>query len=260
MFNLNVVNGKIAGFYDENQIYIGRKCKQHSASVLANPYLINRDGTREEVLEKYRRWLWEEFKKNGVVKLELERIVSLVKQGKNIELVCWCHPAQCHGDIIKKCIAWMLESYRVNPSPKLTIELVPSTCWYSNVRSNVSKQDWDILRKNTYKSANYRCEICGGVGKTHPVECHEIWHYDDSLHIQRLDGLIALCPSCHQVKHMGLATINGKQEEAIQHLAKVNNWSLTDAIEYSEASFEIWSQRSKYDWKLDISYLERLKV
>ena len=28
---------------------------------------------------------------------------------------------------------------------KLTIELVPSTAWYSNVRSNVSKEEWDKI-------------------------------------------------------------------------------------------------------------------
>ena len=28
---------------------------------------------------------------------------------------------------------------------KLTIELVPQTAWYSNVRSNVSKAEWDVF-------------------------------------------------------------------------------------------------------------------
>lgn len=70
----------------------------------------------------------------------------------------------------------------------LTIELVPNTCWYSNVRSNVAKKDWDTLRYHTYKQASHRCEICGGVGQQHPVECHEIWDYDDQQHIQTLTG------------------------------------------------------------------------
>jgi len=65
------------------------------------------------------------------------------------------------------------------PSKLLTVELVPSSSWFSNVRSNVSKKTWDFLRKSTYKKANHRCEICGGRGDKWPVECHEVWDYDD---------------------------------------------------------------------------------
>jgi 5-methylcytosine-specific restriction endonuclease McrA len=139
---------------------------------------------------------------------------------------------------------------------RLTIELVPSTAWYSNVRSNVTQQEWDVLRKECYKKAGYKCEICGGVGPKHPVECHEIWNYNDEDCTQTLDGLIALCPSCHEVKHIGLAQINGKFNEAVEHLSKVNGISVDDAKLYIEACFEIWSQRSQKEWKLDITILE----
>lgn len=68
----------------------------------------------------------------------------------------------------------------------LTIELVPSTSWYSNVRSMVKPEEWDILRRISYKEAQYRCKICHGQGTKHPVECHEIWEYDDAKHTQTL--------------------------------------------------------------------------
>ena len=59
---------------------------------------------------------------------------------------------------------------------KLTSEIVPSTCWYNNVRSNVSTKEWDYLRKKSYESAGNVCEICGDTGKNqgfnHNVECH----------------------------------------------------------------------------------------
>lgn len=140
---------------------------------------------------------------------------------------------------------------------KLTIELVPSTAWYSNVRSNVSQAEWDVLRKDCYKKAGHNCEICGGRGPKHPVECHEIWSYDDDACTQTLDGLIALCPSCHQVKHIGLAQIQGNYHKALAHLAKVNEISIEEAELYVEASFEIWSKRSQKEWKLDITFLEK---
>jgi hypothetical protein len=139
----------------------------------------------------------------------------------------------------------------------LTVELVPSTCWFKNVRSEVSTEDWDRLKKMTAQAAGYRCEICGGRGPRWPVEAHEIWQYDDAGHVQKLVGLIALCPDCHSVKHIGLARAQGRGGQAIQHLARVNGWSIEDAELYIEAQFEVWSRRSTHEWTLDISWLQQ---
>lgn len=102
--------------------------------------------------------------------------------------------------------------------PKLSVELIPMTSWYSNVRSNVTSKQWDIIRKDTYKKANYKCEICGGKGMTHSVECHEIWDYDEKTKLQKLVRFIALCPNCHKVKHIGLHGV----ENNINWLASIN--------------------------------------
>lgn len=143
---------------------------------------------------------------------------------------------------------------------KLTIELVPEGCWFSNVRSNVSKQDWDILRKESYKKANYLCEICGGKGDAHPVECHEVWSYNDETQVQSLVRLISLCPNCHEVKHIGFAKVRGRLSEATAHLMKVNNWDFEKANKYIDLSFRMWMARSLLDWTLDLSWLENKKV
>ena len=139
---------------------------------------------------------------------------------------------------------------------KLTIELVPQTCWYSNVRSNVTKKDWDIIRKKCYSNANYKCEICGGVGKTHPVECHEIWEYDDTNLTQKLIGLISLCPTCHKVKHIGLARINGEDQICINQLMKVNKWDRTTTLLHIDEAFKLWEFRSQSKWILNIDFLK----
>ena len=110
-----------------------------------------------------------------------------------------------------------------------TVELVPSTCWYTNVRSKVSKVWWDRLRRRVAAEAGSRCEICGGRGRRWPVECHEVWHYDDDRKIQRLERLAALCPACHEVKHAGLASKRGRLPQVIGHLAAMNGWSESDA-------------------------------
>lgn len=157
-----------------------------------------------------------------------------------------------------------LSFHQINSQPLpvklLTVELVPSTCWFSNVRDHVSRPIWDKLRKATYKQAQYRCEVCGGRGDRHPVECHEIWHYDDLNHLQTLEGLTALCPSCHQVKHIGLAGLQGYGQQAESHLAKINGWSQGQTDAYLKTVWEIWHQRSRHDWSLDFSWLDRFNI
>jgi 5-methylcytosine-specific restriction endonuclease McrA len=142
---------------------------------------------------------------------------------------------------------------------KLAIELVPTTCFWSNVRSTVKAKDWDKIRFITYAEANHTCEICGenGIdqGYRHRVECHEIWKYDDRRKIQKLIGLIALCPKCHIVKHFGRATATGNQGMAMKRLQEINNWSHKDAVTYLATSYEQQKERSRHQWMLDISLL-----
>lgn len=141
---------------------------------------------------------------------------------------------------------------------QLTIELVPETSWFSNLRSLLSPEDWDKIRKHCYKKADYKCEICGGIGPKHPVECHETWEYIGET--QKLIGLIALCPSCHEVKHIGLAGLNGRHDEAVKHFCKVNNCSKVEAEKCISEAFELWQKRSQQDWTLDVRLLDELKL
>ncbi len=70
-----------------NDVYIGR------GSIWGNPFKIGADGTREEVVSKYERYL-------RIRKDLLERLPEL--KGKN--LVCFCAPLACHGDVLKKAL------------------------------------------------------------------------------------------------------------------------------------------------------------
>lgn len=137
----------------------------------------------------------------------------------------------------------------------LSVELVPRTCWFTNVRSHVSAEEWGRLKRITYRRAGYRCEVCGGRGPDWPVECHEIFEYDDERLVQRLAGLVALCPACHEVKHIGLATARGRASAATDQLAAVNDWTVASAEEYVEECFAVWERRSSHEWRLDLSLL-----
>lgn len=145
-------------------------------------------------------------------------------------------------------------------TPKLSIELVPSTSWFNNVRAVVTKKQWDYLKSQVASKAYHLCEICGGTGPKHPVECHEIWSFDNKNSIQKLDGMIALCPSCHMVKHIGFAGIQGKQAQALRHLMFVNKMTSKIAEAYIEAAFKVWAERSQKQWTLDISHLKEYGI
>ena len=142
---------------------------------------------------------------------------------------------------------------------KLTVELIPATCHFSNVRTTVTAAEWDKIRFISYAAADNKCEICGSNGTLqgykHKVECHEIWNYDDTNHVQTLVGLVSLCVVCHQVKHIGRAIAIGKLTVCKQQLAKVNKWTPKEIDDHILASFELHKERSKHQWTLDISLL-----
>jgi len=142
--------------------------------------------------------------------------------------------------------------------PKLTIELVPSSCFYSNVRSVLPTKIWDKLRKESYAKAKFKCEICKGSGLDqgyrHALECHEIWDYQ-SNGTQMLKGLISLCPKCHQAKHIGRTIAIGKGKEIYKHIATVNKWDSKMVEAYVGSCFQDHKERSKIKWDLNIKIL-----
>lgn len=78
---------------DKGGTYVGRPTRW------GNPYLIGPDGTREEVIQKYRKHLWEQIKSGEVT---MQDLLAL----SNKDLLCWCAPKACHADILLKAIAW----------------------------------------------------------------------------------------------------------------------------------------------------------
>lgn len=141
--------------------------------------------------------------------------------------------------------------------PKLSVELVPKSCWCSNIRTLVEPEDWDVLRKATYGHYGHVCAICGERGPKWPVECHEVWQYliRPKASTQKLRYLVALCPSCHEVKHFGRSVAVGNEDRALTHLRKINKWSKKKAESYINQVFQIWRLRSEIEnWQLDLSW------
>lgn len=136
---------------------------------------------------------------------------------------------------------------------KLNFELVPDSCWYSNLRSNLPQAVWDVIRKKAYAKAGGKCMICGAP--TTRLEAHERWEYDDINKIQRLADIVAICKSCHEVIHIGRTQLIGKEREACEHFLKVNNCSYSDYCKALGEANATHRERSRHDWQLDASNL-----
>lgn len=84
-----VINGGRSVANGKTKIYIGR------GTVYGNPFRIGIDGTRSQVIEKYKIW----FESNEVLKAECRKWLI----GKT--LVCHCAPLPCHGDVIAEYLS-----------------------------------------------------------------------------------------------------------------------------------------------------------
>ena len=135
----------------------------------------------------------------------------------------------------------------------LFVDLIPSSCWFTNVRSCVHSSDWDRLRKKIYARANDRCECCGSSNSG--LEAHERWKYDGLRKVQKLMRLVALCRDCHRSTHMGLASVQGKEKEAKEHLQRMRMFSVEEVDNHIDEAFELFEDRSESKWELDLSIL-----
>jgi hypothetical protein len=145
----------------------------------------------------------------------------------------------------------------------LFVDLVPSSCWFTNVRSCVSQQDWERLRRMIVSRASQRCEICRRPADRTAgrwLEAHERWAYDTAARVQSLRRLICVCTDCHEVTHYGLATIKGRDSQALSHLCAVAGISRQEAELHVEAAFEVWHTRSLTSWDLNLSMLTGVGV
>lgn len=54
-----------------------------------NPFVIGRDGNRDEVIKKFRDWI-----------VNQPELMAALPELKGKRLGCWCNPQACHGDVL----------------------------------------------------------------------------------------------------------------------------------------------------------------
>jgi hypothetical protein len=87
------LRGRAPRVVPEGAVYVGGRIKRGGwdlpQSKWANPFKIGRDGTREEVLAQYERWL-----------RAAPGLMAALPELRDRDLACWCAPEPCHGDLL----------------------------------------------------------------------------------------------------------------------------------------------------------------
>ena len=137
---------------------------------------------------------------------------------------------------------------------KIKFEMIPENMWYCNLRHILSKSQWDIIRKDAYQKSNEKCMICNR--KVKRLEAHELWNFNEITQTQSLTDVIALCSICHKTIHIGHASIIGKLEECFKNYCKINKCSIEECLTDYKKAFDLWNERNKINWILDLEWLE----
>ena len=94
--------------------YIGRENKTYGVreSPLANPFPLTRESERDGVIEQYQDWLKDNLYPESrlrspssvSIRNEIERLKKIYEETGELNLVCWCFPKRCHGEVIRDVI------------------------------------------------------------------------------------------------------------------------------------------------------------
>lgn len=146
---------------------------------------------------------------------------------------------------------------------RLAPELVPTPCLGRNLHTVLPPAEWDRIRRQTYRRAGYRCEVCGR--RDEPLHAHEMWTYDDRRHVQQLVALRCLCELCHFCMNetgwprwvFGFVRLpmSGRRithAEFVAHWCQQNSCDQATWERSARAAYAEWMRRSKHeDWTTD---------
>ncbi len=126
---------------------------------------------------------------------------------------------------------------------KLEITPIPNSTWGVSLSGKLPKDEWDKIRRECYRQADYQCEICGAEDT---LFAHEIWRFDNKKRIQHFAGLECCCRDCSDVHHFGRSSqvySKARQEELIKHWCRTNGKTRRDFQTHLSEVFEISKKR-----------------
>ena len=79
------------GIIPPGAVYIGRAARGLAGSKWANRFKIGEHGSRDEVIALYEKWITTQ-----------PALLASLPEPRGKDLVCWCAPDPCHGDVLLK--------------------------------------------------------------------------------------------------------------------------------------------------------------
>jgi len=82
--------------------------------VLGNPYVMKGNSLeeRKQVVRNFRLDANESRENSTDLWKGIEKLADRVENGEKLALQCWCAPLDCHGDVIKSAISYILKTRR----------------------------------------------------------------------------------------------------------------------------------------------------
>lgn len=88
---------------NEVDLYIGRP------SLFGNPFPIDGEHTRDAVLAMYEEYITKQLREEEALRRLAKSVVSELRYGMNVNLVCFCKPEPCHGDFLAALLNGLAE-------------------------------------------------------------------------------------------------------------------------------------------------------
>jgi hypothetical protein len=69
-------------------------CPRRTVDIdISNPFVLGRDGSRDEAIGKYRAWI-----------VTQPALMSALHELRGKDLICWCAPDSCHAEVLAELV------------------------------------------------------------------------------------------------------------------------------------------------------------
>jgi hypothetical protein len=134
---------------------------------------------------------------------------------------------------------------------KLLPVLIPKPLWGINAHSLIGGSAWQRMRRDTFLRDKHCCVICQQQG---PLECHEVFLYDDATGTAVLTKLESRCAECHSFNHLGRLRKVDPQgfKRALVCIGRINDIGSEEVILLVKNAFSLHKNRTR-PWQLKVT-------
>ena len=145
----------------------------------------------------------------------------------------------------------MPEIYDRRTMPPIVPDTIPISSWGSSLFNLLTLESWNAVRHPVIARRGNLCQLCGRNPRNR-LDVHEVCAY--SMPPPGV-GLAALCQTCHELFHPGLARVRGRDQIVRGHLKIINRWNDAEYEAYRRAMERRNILRSQRTWVLDLSLI-----